>query len=133
MRGDRYAAENGIRVAFFGVDGTVPISIPAAGFIPPRWMQARRRLCWWTRSAFARPKSAEFLVRWAREWAGETFRFTGTGITILGLATAIAIAAVRGGATWIQGTINGMGERAGNADIAEVALACGVSTTFRLR
>ena len=30
---------------------------------------------------------------------------------------------MRGGATWIQGTINGMGERAGNADIAEVALA----------
>jgi isopropylmalate/homocitrate/citramalate synthase len=30
---------------------------------------------------------------------------------------------VRGGATWIHGTINGMGERAGNADIAEVALA----------
>ena len=27
------------------------------------------------------------------------------------------------GATWIQGTINGMGERAGNADLGEVALA----------
>jgi isopropylmalate/homocitrate/citramalate synthase len=39
------------------------------------------------------------------------------------LATACAIAAVRGGATWIQGTINGMGERAGNADIGEIALA----------
>src|SRR5438309_1673204 len=31
-----------------------------------------------------------------------------------GLATACAIAAVRAGANWIQGTINGMGERAGN-------------------
>jgi homocitrate synthase NifV len=40
-----------------------------------------------------------------------------------GLATACAVAAVRGGASWIQGTINGMGERAGNADIAEIALA----------
>ena len=40
-----------------------------------------------------------------------------------GLATASAIAAVRAGATWIQGTINGMGERAGNADIGEIALA----------
>src|SRR6266403_964923 len=40
-----------------------------------------------------------------------------------GMATACAVAAVRGGATWIQGTINGMGERAGNADIAEIALA----------
>jgi isopropylmalate/homocitrate/citramalate synthase len=39
------------------------------------------------------------------------------------MATACAVAAVRGGAKWIQGTINGMGERAGNADISEVALA----------
>jgi len=39
------------------------------------------------------------------------------------MATACSVAAVRGGATWIQGTINGMGERAGNADIAEIALA----------
>jgi isopropylmalate/homocitrate/citramalate synthase len=39
------------------------------------------------------------------------------------MATACAIAAVRAGASWIQGTINGMGERAGNADISEIALA----------
>jgi isopropylmalate/homocitrate/citramalate synthase len=40
-----------------------------------------------------------------------------------GLATACAVAAVRAGAEWIQGTINGMGERAGNADLGEVAMA----------
>jgi isopropylmalate/homocitrate/citramalate synthase len=40
-----------------------------------------------------------------------------------GMATACGVAAVRGGASWIQGTINGMGERAGNADISEIALA----------
>jgi isopropylmalate/homocitrate/citramalate synthase len=40
-----------------------------------------------------------------------------------GLGTACAIAAVRAGAEWIQGTINGMGERAGNADLGEIALA----------
>src|SRR5438105_8436864 len=39
------------------------------------------------------------------------------------MATACAVAAVRAGASWIQGTINGMGERAGNADIGEIALA----------
>jgi isopropylmalate/homocitrate/citramalate synthase len=39
-----------------------------------------------------------------------------------GLATAAAVAAVRAGARWIQGTINGMGERAGNANLGEVAL-----------
>ena len=30
-----------------------------------------------------------------------------------GLATAAAVAAVQAGATWVQGTVNGMGERAG--------------------
>ena len=40
-----------------------------------------------------------------------------------GLATAAAVAAVRAGARWVHGTINGMGERAGNANLGEVALA----------
>ncbi len=39
------------------------------------------------------------------------------------MATACAVAAVRAGAEWIQGTINGMGERAGNGDIGEIAMA----------
>ena len=62
-------------------------------------------------------------MRWAKEWAGNDIPIHWHGHNDFGLGTAIAIAAVRGGATWIQGTINGMGERAGNADIAEVALA----------
>jgi isopropylmalate/homocitrate/citramalate synthase len=53
-----------------------------------------------------------------------------------GLATASAVAAVRAGATWVHGTINGMGERAGNASLGEVALALralyGVETNLRL-
>ena len=53
-----------------------------------------------------------------------------------GLATAAAAAAVRAGATWVQGTINGMGERGGNANLIEVALTLdalyGVSTNLRL-
>jgi len=36
---------------------------------------------------------------------------------------AAAIAAFQAGGTWVQGTVNGMGERAGNADLIEVALA----------
>jgi homocitrate synthase NifV len=39
------------------------------------------------------------------------------------MATACAVAAVRAGVSWIQGTINGMGERVGDADIGEIALA----------
>jgi isopropylmalate/homocitrate/citramalate synthase len=39
-----------------------------------------------------------------------------------GLATASAVAAVRAGARWVHGTVNGMGERAGNANLGELAL-----------
>lgn len=41
----------------------------------------------------------------------------------LGLGTANAIAAIRAGAHTVQGTVNGMGERAGNTAIEEVVMA----------
>jgi len=41
----------------------------------------------------------------------------------LGLATANSMAAVRGGATHVSTTVNGLGERAGNAPLEEVAVA----------
>ncbi len=53
----------------------------------------------------------------------------------MGLATANTIAAIRGGATCADVTVNGLGERAGNASIDEVAVGlrklhsidCGIS------
>ncbi|HVI51300.1 MAG TPA: homocitrate synthase [Candidatus Sulfotelmatobacter sp.] len=41
----------------------------------------------------------------------------------LGLATANSLAAVRGGATHVNTTVNGLGERAGNAPLEEVVVA----------
>jgi len=41
----------------------------------------------------------------------------------LGLATANSLAAVRGGATHINTTVNGLGERAGNAPLEEAVVA----------
>ena len=50
----------------------------------------------------------------------------------LGMATANALAAVRAGATWVDVTINGLGDRAGNVPLAEAVMAIetrlGVST-----
>src|SRR5574337_754374 len=40
-----------------------------------------------------------------------------------GLATANALAAVTGGATYVHTTVNGLGERAGNAALEEVVMA----------
>ena len=69
------------------------------------------------------PEAVELLIRDIAGHVGPEIPIHWHGHNDFGLATASAIAAVRGGASWIQGTINGMGERAGNADICEVALA----------
>ena len=119
----RFAAQNGIRIAFFGVDG----SRADLEFLRQIYSAAidagAREIVLVDTIGVCTPEAAEFLVRWAKEWAGSDIPIHWHGHNDFGLATAIAVAAVRGGATWIQGTINGMGERAGNADIAEVALA----------
>jgi isopropylmalate/homocitrate/citramalate synthase len=69
------------------------------------------------------PEAVENLIGTVKSWVGDGVPVHWHGHNDFGLATASAIAAVRGGADFIQGTINGMGERAGNADICEVALA----------
>lgn len=58
----------------------------------------------------------------------------------LGMATANAIAGIRAGAKFVNTTINGLGERAGNAALEEVIMglkhACGIETgidTHRFR
>jgi isopropylmalate/homocitrate/citramalate synthase len=118
-----FSARNGIRVAFFGVDGTrsrleflkmVYLSAVEAG--------AKEIVVVDTIGACG-PEAVEFLVRQVCEWVGPKIPVHFHGHDDFGMATACAIAAVRAGATWIQGTINGMGERAGNADIGEIALA----------
>jgi len=69
------------------------------------------------------PEAVGFLVEQTREWAGPNTPVHFHGHNDFGMATACAVAAVRAGASWIQGTINGMGERAGNGDLGEIALA----------
>jgi homocitrate synthase NifV len=51
----------------------------------------------------------------------------------LGLATANTLAAVRGGATHASVTMLGLGERAGNAALEEVAAAVRAGATFKTR
>lgn len=48
----------------------------------------------------------------------------------LGLATANALAAIENGANRVEGTINGIGERAGNTALEEVALALYIRKDF---
>lgn len=118
-----FASQNGIRVAFFGVDGSRADLEFLCQIYSAAIDAGAKEIVLVDTIGVCTPESAEFLVRWARDWAGNDIPIHWHGHNDFGLGTAIAIAAARGGAAWIQGTINGMGERAGNADIAEVALA----------
>lgn len=48
----------------------------------------------------------------------------------LGMAVANSIAAVENGATQVEGAINGIGERAGNASLEEIAVALKIRSDF---
>jgi isopropylmalate/homocitrate/citramalate synthase len=118
-----YAAERGILVAFFGVDG----SRADLGFLEQAYRTAieagAREAVVVDTLGIASPEAAAFLVTRVCEWLGPAVPIHFHGHNDFGLATASAIAAARSGAEWIQGTINGMGERAGNASLGEVAMA----------
>jgi isopropylmalate/homocitrate/citramalate synthase len=118
-----FARKNAITVAFFAVDGTrTELDFLEKVYLEALAAGAGELVVVDTIGACG-PEAAEFLVREVRNWAGPRTPIHWHGHNDFGMATACAVAAVRGGATWIQGTINGMGERAGNADIGEIALA----------
>src|SRR6266446_6563508 len=118
-----FAIQNGITVAFFAVDGTrTDLGFLKSVYLAAMDAGAKEIVVVDTIGACG-PEAVEFLVREVCAWVGKEIPVHFHGHNDFGMATACAIAAVRGGASWIQGTINGMGERAGNADICEIALA----------
>jgi isopropylmalate/homocitrate/citramalate synthase len=129
-----FAAEHDIHVAYFGVDGTRADT----DFLKRAYTTAveagAREVAVVDTLGVAAPEAAAYLVEQVRGWVDVPIHWHGHND--FGLATAAAVAAVNAGATWIHGTINGMGERAGNASLPEVALALaalyGVETNLRL-
>jgi isopropylmalate/homocitrate/citramalate synthase len=131
-----FAARHGIRVAFFGVDGSRAdleffrrvyegaVEAGAAEVVVVDTL------------GIATPEAAAYLVGETSEWLGHDIPIHWHGHDDFGLATAAAVAAVQAGARWVHGTVNGMGERAGNADLVQVAMTLealyGVPTHLRL-
>ncbi len=119
----RHAVDSGLRVLFFPVDSTrSDLEFLREAYTAAREAGASEVAVVDTIGACS-PEAVEYLVREVRKWVGDDVPLHFHGHNDFGLGTALAIAAVRGGADWIQGTINGIGERAGNSDICEVALA----------
>jgi isopropylmalate/homocitrate/citramalate synthase len=118
-----FAAAEGIRVAFFGVDSTrADLEFVRRAYESAVEAGAKEVVVVDT-LGIATPEAAAFLVTEVVERLDSEVPVHWHGHDDFGLATAAAVAAVQAGATWVQGTVNGMGERAGNADLVEVALA----------
>lgn len=119
----RHAVDHDMRVLFFPVDSTRS----DLGFLQEVYARAietgASEVAVVDTIGACAPEAVEYLIRKVRGWIGPDMPLHFHGHNDFGLGTALAIAAVRGGADWIQGTINGIGERAGNSDICEVALA----------
>jgi isopropylmalate/homocitrate/citramalate synthase len=118
-----FAVQRGITVAYFGVDGTRA----DPGYFETVYKTAveagAQEVVVVDTLGIATPELVAELVGRTREWLGGNVPIHFHGHNDFGLATANAVAAVRSGARWIHGTVNGMGERAGNANLGEVALA----------
>ena len=129
------AAENGIRVAFFGVDSSRADLTFAKQAYASAVEAGAAEIVVVDTLGIATPEAAAYLVGEVADKVGDV-PVHWHGHDDFGLATAAAVAAVQAGATWVQGTVNGMGERAGNADLLEVALALealyGIPTRLRL-
>ena len=131
----RFAAEHDIHAAFFGVDSTRADPDFFRRVYETAVEAGAREVVVVDTLGIASPEAVTDLVGATIQWLdGTPVHFHGHND--FGLATASAVAAVRAGATWVHGTINGMGERAGNASLGEVALALralyGVETNLRL-
>src|SRR5690606_3690883 len=74
---------------------------------------------------YATPEEYAALIRYLRERIPGVERLTISVHTHddLGMATANALAAIEAGARQVEGTINGIGERAGNCALEEVVMA----------
>jgi isopropylmalate/homocitrate/citramalate synthase len=118
-----FAVGEGIRVAFFGVDST-RANLEFVRRVYDAAVEAgAQEVVVVDTLGIATPEAAAYLVNEVVERLDYEIPVHWHGHDDFGLATAAAVAAVQAGATWVQGTVNGMGERAGNADLVEVALA----------
>ncbi len=116
-----FATGEGIAVAFFGVDGSrADLEFFRRAYEAAVEAGAQEAVVVDT-IGIATPEAAAYLVGMTVEWLDVPVHWHGHND--FGLATAAAVAAVQAGATWIQGTVSGMGERGGNANLLEVALA----------
>src|SRR5207244_12078482 len=108
-----FAVEQGITVAFFGVDGSRADPDYFETVYKTAVESGAQEVVVVDTIGIASPEAVAELVGRTRDWLGPDVPIHFHGHNDFGLATAAALAAVRAGATWVQGTADGMGARGG--------------------
>lgn len=118
----QYAKSKGVYTAYFAVDATRT----DLGFLEKVYTKAVEEggadeVVMVDTLGVATPETMYYLTRKLREWVK-------VPISIhchndFGMATACTMFGVKAGAEYVQGTLNGLGEKTGNVDLAEVAIA----------
>jgi homocitrate synthase NifV len=115
------AKERGFHVTFSGEDGARTPRSRLVPYVEAGFAAGADR--------FRLAETVAYLSPWQmQEQIGHLTEIDGAEIEIhshnmLGLAVANSLAAVRAGAQWISATVGGIGERGGNAPLAEILTA----------
>jgi len=117
-----YAKAHGLKVAFFDVDMTRT----DLDFLKQVYLTAVNdahadEVVSVDTLGVATPESFYYLTRKVKEWVNVPLHVHCHNEFGLGVATSIA--GVKAGAEWIHVAVNGIGEKSGNTDLAEVAMA----------
>jgi isopropylmalate/homocitrate/citramalate synthase len=131
----QYAKSRGLYVAFFAVDATRADIHYLETIYKKAVNEAKAdEVVIVDTLGVATPETMFHLTRRLREWV-KVPMMTHCH-SDFGLGTACSFASVKAGADCIHATINGLGEKTGNADIAEIAIAAklyGIETNINLR
>lgn len=118
----QYARGLGLRTAFFAVDATrTPLEDLKEAYQKAVSQGGAQEVVLVDTLGVATPETMFYLTKLVREWVDVPVM--AHCHNDFGMATACSLSAARGGAHCIQVTVNGLGEKTGNADLAEVALA----------
>lgn len=129
-----YARERGVRTAFFAVDMTRSDLDYLKRIYTSAVKQGHaNEVVVVDTLGVALPEAMYFLTRKIKEWVDVPVHIHCHND--FGLATACTLAGIKAGAEYAHVTVNGLGEKTGNADLAETSLAlrmlCNVDTGIK--
>lgn len=132
----QYAKSKGMKTAFFAVDATrADLGYLEKAYKAAVFEGGASEVVLVDTLGVATPETMYYLTKKVKSWVSVPLAVHCHND--FGMGVACTIAAVRAGATTVHVTVNGLGEKTGNADISEVVFALeglyGVNTNINLK